>query len=101
MKNLYRGVGAAFALLLCMGNALAAGTPPVQSTPDPNQILLPDLNGLRFVSTPAAIDKNGYTRHGVAVDGPYLLYRPGIYQQLVSFLGKPLRAGDLSRISAV
>lgn len=73
----------------------------MQSAPDPNQILLPSLKGLRFVGAKTAIQKNGYARGGVTVDGPYLLYRRGIYQNLESFLGKALRAGDLNRITAV
>src|SRR6185437_7023734 len=103
MRILCRGAGAALALLLCAGvfSGARADVASAQPAPDPHQILLPSLQGLRFVSAQTAVVKKGFTRHGVTVDGPYLLYRPGIYQQLESFVGKPLHAGDLSRITAV
>ena len=95
------GAGLGLALFLCINVSSDARADSAQAAPNPGQMLLPSLQGLRFVSTPASIAKSGYARHGVTVEGPYLLYRPGIYQQLENFLGKPLRAGDLNRITAV
>ena len=86
--------------LLCwaaVAGPARADVPAAQA--DPNQLLLPLLHGLRFVSMVGAVDKAGFARTGITVDGPYLLYRPGIYQQLQAFLGKPLRQGDLQRIT--
>lgn len=102
MSVLWRGIsaGVVLALFLC-GGVLCAHADTAQAAPDPGRVLLPSLHGLRLVSTPAAVIKDGFTRRGVTVDGPYLLYRPGIYEQLASFLGKPLRAGDLNRITAI
>lgn len=77
-------------------NAVAAN-----SRADSNQVILPALHGLRFVSSIGAIDQNGFARPGITVDGPYMLYRPGIYEQLEGFLGRPLRQNDLQRITAV
>jgi len=83
-----------------LAHAQASQDQPAAS-PQANSVLLSNLRGLRLVATISAVEKNGVTRGGVAIDGPYLLYRPGVYQQLEGFLGKPLRTGDLARITAV
>ncbi|HEY2032995.1 MAG TPA: ShlB/FhaC/HecB family hemolysin secretion/activation protein [Rhizomicrobium sp.] len=100
-----RRIGACLALALLGGALLAApaqaDTVSSHALANANQQLLSNLRGLRLVSTPSAIEKDGYARPDVTVEGPYLLYRPGIYERLQSFIGKPLRIGDLSRITAV
>lgn len=68
---------------------------------DPSAMLLPNLRGLRFVSTVSAVQKDGNVAGGVTVDGPYMLYRPGIYEKLQGFLNHPFREGDMQRITAM
>ncbi len=90
-------------LAYCAGLQALAQTDPArqaaQQQPfNDNTILISWLRGLRFVDKPSKIDKNGFDRAGVIVDGPDILYSPGVYQQLQGFLGKPLKQGDLQRI---
>jgi len=89
----------ALALLLIGG--FVSPVAAQDAAPQSNQLLLPNLHGLRLVSKPSEIQKSGYDRRGVTIDGPYILYRPGIYEKLQGFIGKPLYTADLQRITAV
>src|SRR5262249_29003118 len=72
-----------------------------QAPPPDSQVVLPAMKGLRFIDVPSKLQKNGFQKPGIIVDGPNILYSPGVYQQLQSFLGKPLKEGDLKTIVKV
>ncbi|HEX3808086.1 MAG TPA: ShlB/FhaC/HecB family hemolysin secretion/activation protein [Rhizomicrobium sp.] len=82
-------------------HAMAQSAPDANAhaIPDDNQVLLPSLKGLRFVDAVAKVDANGSAIMGVTVDGPNILYSPGILQRLQAFIGKPLVKSDLQRIT--
>lgn len=71
--------------------------------PVPDRLLLNALVGLRLVDNADAIDRRGTKWSGVTVEGRLpALDDPEIRNQLSAmFVGKPLRTGDLARISAV
>ena len=90
-----------FAFFIWDAPALAqpAGGASAAQQVDAGRVLLPTLKGLRFVNSLKKVDVNGSDRMGVTVDGPDILYSPGILQQLQAFIGKPLHKGDLGRIN--
>ena len=100
-RTLLAGVAGAF--LVCTAAPVTAqgDQASAQVQPDENHILLPWLKGLRFIDKVSKLQKSGSTRTGVSIDGPDLLYSPGILQQLQGFIGKPLREGDLKRITKI
>ncbi len=68
--------------------------------PAENKLLLQDLKGLRFVAALKDVVRNGVQVTGVDVDpGLALLDDPAIKATLSAYLGKPLYANDLPRIS--
>ena len=81
------------------GTVTAPAAKPIVP-PQTNQLLLPRLKGLRFVSTVKEIVRAGVRSTGIVVEpGLPLLDNPAIKNGLAGFLGKPLYAHDLSRIS--
>lgn len=85
----------------------ASGTlkeaPPAVATPAPaKKLLLQNLKGLYFVDGAKKIVLTGVSDTGIVVDpGLPLLNDPEIKRKLAEFLGKPLNADDLPRISQV
>jgi len=67
-----------------------------------NQLLLPTLKGLRLVAAAKEIVRAGVQNAGIdVVPGLSLLNDPAVKGQLSAFLGKPLHANDLPRISQI
>lgn len=108
------------AALLAMGAARAqdykqvapqqprpAPTPPIMAPaekpivpPATNKQLLPELKGLHFVSSIKEVERKGVSTPGINVEQDLvLLNEPEIKQKLAEFLGRPLYAADLPRIS--
>jgi hemolysin activation/secretion protein len=95
-------------IVLLYSGALAAqdsaSTPPDATAPKlavEGRIVLYGLKGLRLVDTADKVQKDGYQRPGVTVDGPQILYSPGIYQQLQKFLGKPFSTATIQQVTKV
>jgi hemolysin activation/secretion protein len=67
--------------------------------PSEGRIVLYNLKGLRLVDSVDRIQKDGYPNAGVTVDGPQILYSPGIYQQLQKYLGKPFSTATIQQVT--
>ena len=77
-------------------------TPPTHQTPPAlkNQKLLPQLNGLSFVSSDRKIIRNGIRQLGISVASDLeVLDDPEFEARLARFLGRPLYTNDLQKIA--
>lgn len=89
-------------LALLYSGALSAQDSAQDSAPartSEGRVVLYNLKGLRLVDTPDKIQKDGYGRPGVTVDGPQILYSPGVYQQLQKYLGKPFSTATIQQVT--
>lgn len=102
-----RIVRALLALVLLYSGAAAAqdsASAPASAAPktaSEGRIVLYNLKGLRLVDSIDQVQKDGYPNPGVTVDGPQILYSPGIYQQLQKFLGKPFSTATIQQVTKV
>jgi hemolysin activation/secretion protein len=88
-------------LALCPGPLAAQDAAAAPKIPSEGPIILYHLNGLRLIDTPDKLQKDGYPKPGVTVDGPQILYSPGIYQKLQAFLGKPFSSVTIQQVTKV
>ena len=78
-------------------------TPPVPAVPAPaaDKRLLDNLNGLRFVDSVQKIMRGGVGGSGIRIESLPLMDSAKLRDQLSPFIGKPLMASDLPRISKI
>ena len=81
--------------MACAQSAGAVVAPPQ------SRVILFTLRGLRLVDSPAKLDVAAKVRQGVTIDGPQILYSPGVYQQLQKFIGQPFSRATMQSITAV
>lgn len=75
-------------------------TPAAKTAPaDPARQLLPALKGLRLVRGLSLLQRSGVEMSGLHIEALPLLDAPEERAKLEAFLGKPLTAGDLPKIS--
>ena len=61
----------------------------------------PTLKSLRLIDNQQKLISGPYARPGVTVDGPQILYSPGIYQQLQQFIGKPFSSVSMQKLNTL
>ncbi|MDZ5649760.1 ShlB/FhaC/HecB family hemolysin secretion/activation protein [Nitrospirillum sp. BR 11828] len=78
-----------------------APQPPMPPAPAPesDRVILPQLKGLVFVPTPAAIEPRGRAITGVDTGHIDILDRPGFRPIAEAYIGKPLRLADLNELA--
>jgi hemolysin activation/secretion protein len=77
---------------------------PAEASPVPtsDQVVLPALKGLVFVSEPAAVQKEGLPgATGISAPGLPLLADPAFTAKISPFIGQPLTMGGLGKIAEV
>jgi hemolysin activation/secretion protein len=75
---------------------------PAEASPVPtsDQVVLPALKGVVFVSDPASVLKGGLPgTTGISAPGLPLLAEPGFTAKISSFIGRPVTLGDLGKIA--
>lgn len=65
------------------------------------QPILPSLDGIALVDTPAGIKPDGVSVHGIDTGGIALLQGPEFTGQLTPYLGKPVSLHDLNEIARI
>jgi hemolysin activation/secretion protein len=88
-------------LFLAPGTLAAQDASTAAKLPVEGRTILYTLKGLRLIDTPDKLQKNGYARSGVIVDGPQILYSPGVYQQLQKFIGKSFSSVTMAQITKI
>jgi hemolysin activation/secretion protein len=83
------------------GGAVSGVPAPSAAPADGGKQLLPELKGLRLVSGLDQLQRNGVDQPGLHIEALPLLDDPQERDRLQAFLGKPLAAGDLPKISQV
>ena len=76
-------------------------TPPATVPAGSGKQLLPQLKGLKLVSSLAQLQRSGVDSPGLQIESLPLLDDPDARARLEAFLDKPLAAGDLAKISQV
>ena len=66
---------------------------------DANTVVVPELKGIVFVSSPDLVRSAGIGTSGVALGGIAMLERPGFVAQIKSYLGPPLTFAQLNEIT--
>lgn len=99
--RIFREIALAGLLALCAGPLAAQDSANEPKLPAEGRIILYNLKGLRLIDAPDKLAKDGYERPGVTVDGPQILYSPGIYQRLQGFLGKPFSSATIQQVTKV
>ncbi|MDB5739928.1 MAG: peptide transporter [Alphaproteobacteria bacterium] len=74
---------------------------PKAAVQDPARQLLAELKGLRLVDGAARIERSGASMPGLTIEALPMLDDAEIRARLAAFVGKPLLAGDLPRISQI
>ena len=85
----------------CAQTSAPAGQTAAAAPIEDSRAILPQLKGLRFIDKPEKLIKTGFETNDVAIDGPHLLFWPGVYQDLQSFIGKPFSRATMTKITAV
>lgn len=81
------------------GGAVSGVPAPAAAAPDGGKQLLPVLKGLRLVPGVAQLQRNGVDQPGLHIEALPLLDNPEERARLEGFIGRPLAAGDLPKIS--
>jgi hemolysin activation/secretion protein len=81
------------------GGAVSGVPAPAATAPEGGKQLLPALKGLKLVPGIAQLQRNGIDQPGLHIESLPLLDDPQERAKLEAFIGKPLAAGDLPRIS--
>ena len=99
--RIFSGIALAGLLFLSCGPLAAQDSADRPRLAGEGRIILYSLKGLRLVDSLDRLQKAGFPRPGVTVDGPQILYSPGVYQELQKFLGKPFSSATMQQLTRV